>query len=373
MARDPAVALVGVRPPAGKLPVMDPWGLLKDTAIADVGRLILLGRRGLGASGVASAGVHVGKPDLMISIVLYGRNDSYGYNLHKRAALGINCMAEILTDEDDEILFVDYNTPDDYPTFPEAIADTLTARPWPGCASSACARAIHDRWKERTHLKAIEPIARNVAIRRSNPRNRWILSTNTDMIFVPRAPGSRSSDIASDLPTGSITSRASSCRSRCGRGSTGEIPPVSSNRCDCSAGRCSSTRSSTGTTYIKYDGPGDFQLMARDDLFRIHGFNEDMLLGWHVDSNIAKRLHLLHGHVSDVVERLFGYHCDHTRQMTAAHQHKADRNDLGIFFDRVADPLVPAQIDSWGCAGDEIEEITLWRSAHQDYRRAFGR
>ena len=63
----------------------------------------------------------------MISIVLYGRNDSYGYNLHKRAALGLNCMAEILTDPDDEILFVDYNTPDDHPTFPEAIADTLTA------------------------------------------------------------------------------------------------------------------------------------------------------------------------------------------------------------------------------------------------------
>jgi hypothetical protein len=62
----------------------------------------------------------------MISIVLYGRNDSYGYNLHKRAALSFNCMAELLTDENDEILFVDYNTPDDFPTFPEAIQDTLT-------------------------------------------------------------------------------------------------------------------------------------------------------------------------------------------------------------------------------------------------------
>ncbi len=64
----------------------------------------------------------------MISIVLYGRNDSYGYNLHKRAALSLNCMAEVLTDENDEILFVDYNTPDDFPTFPEAICDTLTDR-----------------------------------------------------------------------------------------------------------------------------------------------------------------------------------------------------------------------------------------------------
>lgn len=39
----------------------------------------------------------------MISIILYGRNDNYGYNLHKRAALSFNCMAEVLEQEDDEI------------------------------------------------------------------------------------------------------------------------------------------------------------------------------------------------------------------------------------------------------------------------------
>ena len=64
----------------------------------------------------------------MISVILYGRNDSYGYNLHKRAAISLNCIAEILTDHDDEIIFVDYNTPDDFPTFPEAIFDTLTEK-----------------------------------------------------------------------------------------------------------------------------------------------------------------------------------------------------------------------------------------------------
>ena len=64
----------------------------------------------------------------MISVILYGRNDSYGYNLHKRGAISFNCIAEVLTQPDDEILFVDTNTPDDLPTFPEAIRDTLTPR-----------------------------------------------------------------------------------------------------------------------------------------------------------------------------------------------------------------------------------------------------
>ena len=47
----------------------------------------------------------------MISVITYGRNDNYSFNLTKRVALGFNCLAEVLT-EKDEILFVDYNTPE---------------------------------------------------------------------------------------------------------------------------------------------------------------------------------------------------------------------------------------------------------------------
>ena len=64
----------------------------------------------------------------MFSVIIYGRNDSHGYNLHKRAAISFNALAEVMSDPDDEILFVDYNTPDDHPTFPEAIFDTLTEK-----------------------------------------------------------------------------------------------------------------------------------------------------------------------------------------------------------------------------------------------------
>src|SRR6476620_3075942 len=98
----------------------------------------------------------------MISIVLYGRNDSYGYNLHKRAALSLNCMAEVLTDENDEILFVDYNTPDDFPTFPEAICDTLTDRAKRLLRIIRIRPSLHNQlFASRTHLKALEPISRN--------------------------------------------------------------------------------------------------------------------------------------------------------------------------------------------------------------------
>jgi len=56
------------------------------------------------------------------------------------AMLTPDLVAELLQPSDapdDEILFVDYNTPDDFPTFPEAIRDTLEI------ARRVAQRAIH--------------------------------------------------------------------------------------------------------------------------------------------------------------------------------------------------------------------------------------
>src|ERR1700728_2259700 len=135
----------------------------------------------------------------MISLILYGRNDSYGYNLYKRAAISLNCMAEMLTSPGDEILFVDYNTPDDFPTFPEAIQDTLTSQAKKVLSILRVRPSQHEPFRHLTRLVPLEPIARNVALRRSNPANRWILSTNTDMVFVPQR-GEALSEVVSRLP-----------------------------------------------------------------------------------------------------------------------------------------------------------------------------
>src|SRR5580698_4074087 len=139
----------------------------------------------------------------MISVILYGRNDSHGYNLHKRAAISLNCIAEALSDADDEILFVDYNTPNDLPTFIEAIYDTLTARARKLLRVLRVRPDLHARMGRQTHLLALEPHSRNIAIRRSNPKNRWVLFTNTDMIFVPRESAIRDiTGAVRDLPDG---------------------------------------------------------------------------------------------------------------------------------------------------------------------------
>src|SRR5215471_3645589 len=119
----------------------------------------------------------------MISVVTYGRNDNYGYNLHKRTAFGFNCLAESLTDED-EILFADYNTPDHLPTLPEFIWDTFTPKALKLIKVVRIPREIHENVKADSPLSILENVSRNAAIVRSSPQNHWILSTNPDVLIV---------------------------------------------------------------------------------------------------------------------------------------------------------------------------------------------
>ena len=303
----------------------------------------------------------------MISVILYGRNDSYGYNLHKRAAISLNCIAEILTQEEDEIIFVDYNTPDDFPTFPEAIFDTLTKKAKNKLRILRVRPNEHNQiFGDRTHLKTLEPVARNVAIRRSNPKNKWVLSTNTDMIFVPRNEISLSKYVE-DIPEGIY------CTARF------EIPEsIWENYDRLNPTEIIDLSRLNGESFhlnevvkaykwILYDGPGDFQLIPRKDLFEIYGFDEEMLLGWHVDSNISKRLFMKYGLVQDALPFIFGYHCDHTRQITPMHRYKSPQNDPNRFVFQVNQIRAEHQKDSWGFPNLDIEEISLNSKSSDKY------
>jgi len=298
----------------------------------------------------------------MLSLVLYGRNDNHGYNLHKRAAISLNAMAEVLTDADDEILFVDYNTPDDLPTFPEAISDTLTERAKEKLRVLRVRPILHEQFKSRTHLNALESISRNIATRRSNPNNRWVLSTNTDMIFVPHDRAESLSDIVRNLPDGFYQLPRM------------ELPEVlweSFDRRD-GAGMVERTREWAkrfhlneivkGSDDVLYDGPGDFQLCLRSDLFAMHGFHEGMLRGWHVDANLCVRMLKRYGRIESLAQKLFAYHCDHTRQATPSHTHDRLENSADEFVSRVREPGLPAQAEVWGLPEAEIEEVRLGRA-----------
>ncbi len=292
----------------------------------------------------------------MITVVVYGRNDHHGYNFHKRAAISLNCLAELLTDPNDEIIFTDYNTPNDYPTLVEAIRDTLTDHCRRLLRVFRVRPDVHDRFRHRTHLDVVEAVSRNVAVRRSNPANRWILSTNTDMVFVPRDPPRSLSEIAAGKPDGFY---------QLPRFELPETLWESFDRRDPRGIMATLARWGTGLhlnevvhtdPFSLFDGIGDCQLVLRRDLFAMHGFHESMLVGWNVDMNLCRRLRRIYDGTGSLLEDVFGYHCDHTRKPTAALSATAIQNDPRVFIDGVTRPDVPEQAETWGLAGEAIEE-----------------
>jgi hypothetical protein len=294
----------------------------------------------------------------MISLIVYGRNDAHGYNLHRRAALSLNCIAEVLTDPEDEIVFVDYNTPDELPTFVEALADTLTDRCLGLLRVLRVPAAIHEQFAARTHLPAIEPVARNAGVRRANPSNRWLLSTNTDMIFLPCSDRSLS-EICDELRDGFYGLP----RFELPEWLWERLPRSDPRRAMAEIERLGPglrlDESTVSNEWIRFDAPGDFQLVLRDDFLAIDGLDEEMLLGYHVDSNLSRRMLFHRGSIESLGESLAGYHCNHNREPTVYHGTGKVANDLERFVVTVDRPELPAQRDTWGLVGEALEEVAV--------------
>ena len=311
----------------------------------------------------------------MISIIIYGRNDDHGYHYKKRSAISINAMAEVLTDADDEILFVDYNTPNDLPTMPESILANLTERAKQKLRVIRVRPEFHNRFAATTHLKIIEPVVRNIALRRANSNNRWILSTNSDMIFVPQDQAKSLTSILEKLDDGFYQlprfefpeflweSLFQNPRD------PGEVLASVREHAD----QFHLKIAASFNSILLYDNPGDFQLALQADLRKIDGFDERMVLGWTVDSNLCKRMYLLRGEVKHLEDQLDAYHCNHTRKESLLHNHKSVYNSAKEFFDNVKKPDLPQQHESWGYPQEQFEEIDFKQTDFIRFKQALAK
>jgi hypothetical protein len=219
----------------------------------------------------------------------------------------------------------------------------------------------HRQFIGKTGLVALESQSRNIAVRRANPSNRWILSTNPDMVFVLRDSWKSLSQIAAEMPDGFF-----------------HLPrfEVPENLWEILDRRAPQDVIATIREWGRrfhlneivlggydniYEAPGDFQLFLKDDFETIAGFDETMILGWHADTNVARRMKLLRGRVDTAVNYVFGYHCGHTRQATSLHSHARTENSLDTYVKQVTEAVCHAQRESWGAPHWDFEERRLGR------------
>ncbi len=297
----------------------------------------------------------------MISLIVYGRNDQHGYNSHRRVALSLNAMAEVLTGPDDEILFVDYHTPRGMPTLPEAIEDTLTDRVLALMRVLRVTPEMHAAAVgDRSRLPISEPHARNVAIRRARPGN-WILSTNTDMVFVPRGEKSLT-DLVAELDGDAYCLPRFEIPEWLWEAVPRNEPQQMIQLLHDWGERIGLDEVTLGHDWILYDAPGDFQLVRRELMEEVHGFDEEMIHGWHVDSNLWKRIYNKIGDIGTLYPHIAGYHTNHNRTLTRLMAAQATGNDLSTFVYEVGHSSLPAQAGTWGFAGVEVQEMRLERA-----------
>jgi hypothetical protein len=293
----------------------------------------------------------------MVSIIVAGRNDDYGINLSKRTAISLNYFAS-LCEPGDEILYVDCNTPPHLPTLTEAIADTLTPaarhylRTW-RISGEQMTAAIGE-----TPLPFSDELSRNVAIRRSSPGNKWILSTNCDILLYPLKGGTIAQALR-DLPPkfyvcprtgiqpeqwqmldrGNLDQIHGLCRGIINRGFV--YPPELKE------------------PWLRFASNGDFQLAPREQWLAIGGCEEAMKLWGHSDANNAKRLALLNKteRTPDLGDTFCVMHLEHNgpRPPNAA---PLPKNDWKQWIDAVNDPM-SHNPPNWGLSDTDLPLITL--------------
>ena len=230
--------------------------------------------------------------------------------------------------------------------------------------------SVHaQRFSDLTPLPIVEPLARNVAARRTDAANRWLLMTNTDMAFLPLSAASLT-DVCSRLVDDASTHfLGSSCPSGSGSSFRAAIPHEPCASCETLGPALRLDEVTTSHDWLRFDSAGDFQLVLRDDFFAIDGLDEEMLLGWHVDANLGKRMLLRGGSIGSLEHELAGYHCNHLRTATT-YQSSDVANDLHRFVLALEEPELPAQRDSWDFAGDEVEEVELAPEAARSFTTA---
>lgn len=292
----------------------------------------------------------------MLSIVLIGRNDNHGYNLSKRVSQSINSIAHSLS-LSDEIIFVDWNSPPGYPPMPISIHDELSE-----CAKRllkvvVVSPFIHKQCAGQSNKMVLEPIARNVGMRRVSENSQWILNTNTDILLLTPA----------QLSLRDIAEKYDQSPAVAFRYEIPEFIWESFDRRD-PEGIQESLRKwhekkflekNVGITVDKRqelvlpDGVGDFQLGTKALWHSSTGFPEDMLKGWHVDTRAAIQMNKLSSGLQCVnPDELSIFHQNHMRTSTIYHD-STESNDESLVFQSYQNDT------NWGLADTNLPIFQL--------------
>jgi hypothetical protein len=300
----------------------------------------------------------------MITFLVVGRNDGFGLNLAKRTAISLNYFASLCEDDDDEIIYVDCNTIDGEVTLTESISDTLTP------AARRRIKTFRISGEQmygaigQTPMPFSDELSRNVGIRRSNPNNPWILSTNCDLILKPIF-GSLHNVLKRLKPQFYLCPRLGIPYEQWQRFDRANLPSIS-DACDQILLSGKRYPPELPCAWQRFGSIGDFQLAPRWQWFEIEGCEQGMNLWGHSDVNNAKRLSILNNNprTPDLGGELVLFHLDHNIQKAvSANADTIAHNDTKKWVDDVTS-YKSSNEDGWGLVDIDLPSPAMQNDEH---------
>lgn len=225
-----------------------------------------------------------------ISIVMASRNDNHGGDLNERTQACIDSLSNQIKkfNLSAEVVMVDWNPPADKPLLHEIINHKDIA-----FKSIVVPQEIHNRYGQAHLFPLYQMIAKNAGILRSN--GEFILATNVDIFF--------SDDIIRELAKQELE-----------RGTIYRAFRYDVKRGTRSLENVKENLIRLNLSYkeeLCTNACGDFQLLHRDDWFRLRGYYEVDLFSIHIDS-----LFEYHAYYNGCIEQIFNpprviYHVEH--------------------------------------------------------------
>lgn len=208
------------------------------------------------------------------SVVLASKNDNYGGNLHKRTTMALTSLIE----NHDEVVFVDWKTINGegvISNIKNNLPHTKKLK-WVQVPKEL----LQIKYPSIANYTIIESIGRNVGIRRSNYD--FIVSTNIDIVSTPLDFGKLNINSFYTVPRRDVNESLhlsfdnyQSLYSHLILNKDSFIPKEKvSNEDD---------------RWSLVICPGDYQIGHRDIWFKMKGFEESVLFGCGIDSNVMKK------------------------------------------------------------------------------------
>ena len=208
------------------------------------------------------------------SVILTSRNDNYGGNLHQRTTMAISSLIE----NHDEVIFVDWKTKNG-----EGVISSIKYK-LPHTKKLKCIQVsnkfLSEKYPHIANYTIIESIGRNIAIRRAE--NDYIVSTNIDIISTPLDNSILNERIFYTVPRRDVDENF-----HLGFQSYEELYNTIWNNRDSYRQKDRIDKEEDKWSLINCCG--DYQIGHKNVWNQMKGFEESILFGCGIDTNVMKK------------------------------------------------------------------------------------